>query len=163
MRRGDRGVAAMSLDFEYRWHEEYLANTGGPATRRRTERVLASVLRAPDHATVRLHGTLRLGLRFGSGDPLVRVLDALARASLDDAEQLRERHPLPPAPMLVRTVPDAPWAKDAAALPDDALLSEALLLGLCTPHQYDPARPVIWTRASLTRCVELYAPEGFYA
>jgi hypothetical protein len=39
----------------------------------------------------------------------------------------------------------------------------ALLLGLCTAYQYDPARPVLWTRASLTRRVELYEPAGFYA
>jgi hypothetical protein len=38
-----------------------------------------------------------------------------------------------------------------------------LLLGLCTPFQYDPARPVLWTRASLLRRVELYQPAEFYA
>ena len=46
---------------------------------------------------------------------------------------------------------------------EDAVLREALLLGLCTAWQYDPARPVIWTRASLTRHVELHDPAGFYA
>jgi len=46
---------------------------------------------------------------------------------------------------------------------DDAILGQALLLGLCTTFQYDPARPVLWTRASLTRRVELYEPAGFYA
>ena len=40
---------------------------------------------------------------------------------------------------------------------------KALLLGLCTAWQYDPSRPVLWTRASLTRRVELYEPAGFYA
>ena len=42
-------------------------------------------------------------------------------------------------------------------------LRNALLLGLCSAWQYDPARPVIWTRASLDRSVELYAPGRFYA
>ena len=46
---------------------------------------------------------------------------------------------------------------------DDSILEQALLLGLCTAFQYDPARPVLWTRASLTRRVELYEPAGFYA
>ena len=45
----------------------------------------------------------------------------------------------------------------------DSVLEQALLLGLCTAYQYDPARPVLWTRASLTRRVELYEPAGFYA
>jgi len=46
---------------------------------------------------------------------------------------------------------------------DESILRQALLLGLCTSFQYDPSRPVLWTRASLTRRVELYEPAGFYA
>jgi hypothetical protein len=38
----------------------------------------------------------------------------------------------------------------------------ALILGLCTAQMFDPERPVIWTRASLTRVVELFDPAGFY-
>ena len=47
--------------------------------------------------------------------------------------------------------------------PDDEVLRHALLLGLCTAFQFDPARPVLWTRASLTRRVELFEPAGFYS
>jgi hypothetical protein len=172
----------MSLDLECRWHEEWWAssastamrrvsgsaeptlraNSGGPITRRRTERVLVSVLR-DDGSRLHLPRTLRAGLRFGRADPLSRVLAALARVGLDDPEQLRARYPAPSHPLLCRVVPNAPWAEDASSLPDATLLEHALLLGLCTAYQYDPARPVLWTRASLTRCVELHDPAGFYA
>jgi len=42
----------------------------------------------------------------------------------------------------------------------DAVLEQALLLGLCTAYQYDPPVPLLWTRASLTRRVELYDLRG---
>ena len=131
-------------------------------SRRRTERVAASVLR-DDTSQIRLPRTLRAGLRFGDADPLGCVLAALARVGLDDPEQLRRRYASPGRPLVCRVVPNATWAADAASTPDDTLLHQALLLGLCTPYQYDPARPVLWTRASLTRCVELHDAEGFYA
>lgn len=138
------------------------ANSGGPMSRRRTEHVLASVLR-DERAALKLPRVRRAGLRFGGLDPLGTVLAALARAGLDDAELLRERYAAPAAPLLCRVVADAPWALDAAGAPDEALLEHALVLGLCTAYQYDPSRPVLWTRTSLTRCVELHEPAGFYA
>ena len=47
-------------------------------------------------------------------------------------------------------------------VPVDALY-QALVLGLCTPWRYDPDRPVLWTRTSLTRQLELFDGRGFYA
>lgn len=138
------------------------ANSGGPMSRRRTERVVVSVLR-DDASRIRLPRTLRAGLRFGAADPLGCVLAALARVGLNDPEELRLRYAAPGRPLLCRVVRAARWAVDVARAPDDTLLQHALLLGLCTAYQYDPARPVLWTRASLTRCVELYDAEGFYA
>jgi hypothetical protein len=35
-------------------------------------------------------------------------------------------------------------------------------LGLCTRHLFDPSRPVLWTRSSVTRALELFDPVGFY-
>jgi hypothetical protein len=138
-------------------------NSGGPMSRRRTERVLATVLRDIPGA-VHLPRVLRAGLKFMVGDePVDRVLTALARYGLDDAERLRERFAIPGEAMIVRVVADAPWGVAASFAKDEAVLREALLLGLCTAWQYDPARPVIWTRTSLTRHVELHAPAGFYA
>ena len=138
--------AALPTPRPHGWH----ANAGAPMSRRRTEKVLSSVLRA--------------GLKFVDGDdPVDRVLTALARCGLDDAERLRDRFTIPDRPMIARLVPDAQWGVVATFAREEVVLREALLLGLCTAWQYDPARPVIWTRASLTRHVELHDPEGFYA
>ena len=141
---------------------EQWANSGGPASRRRTERVLATLLR-DGAGPLRLPRVIRAGLHFGDRDPLGAVLEALARTGLDDAELLRARYDAPATPLLVRVVPDARWGVQVAHGKDDSILQQALLLGLCTAWQYDPSRPVLWTRASLTRRVELYEPAGFYA
>ena len=138
------------------------ANSGGPSSRRRTERVIATLLR-DEAREIRLPRVIRAGLHFGGRDPLDAVLECLAREGLDDAELLRQRFPLPDAPLLVRVVPDARWGVQVSRASDESVLGQALLLGLCTAFQYDPARPVLWTRASLTRRVELHAPAGFYA
>jgi hypothetical protein len=147
-----------------RWIIE--ANSGGPASRRRTESVRASVLRSDTdpEGPVRMPSMLRAGLHFAVyHEPLQRTLESLARLGHDDPEQLRERFRLPEEPLLVHVVPDAKWAVAVLVADDETILRHALLLGLCTAYQYDPARPVIWTRASLTRRVELHAPGRFYA
>jgi hypothetical protein len=141
---------------------EQWANSGGPMSRRRTERVLASVLH-DDAAQIRLPRVIRAGLHFGEREPLDTVLGSLARTGLDDAEELRARYAAPATPLLVRVVPNARWGVQVGHATDDSILEQALLLGLCTAFQFDPARPVLWTRASLTRRVELYEPTGFYA
>jgi len=112
---------------------------------------------------IRLPQVIRAGLHFGDRDPLQAVLESLARTGLDDAELLRERFKAPATPLLARTVPDARWGVQVARGTDESILQQALLLGLCSAWQYDPSRPVLWTRASLTRRVELYEPAGFYA
>jgi hypothetical protein len=131
-------------------------------SRRRSEQVIASLLR-DEAAPLRLPRVIRAGLHFGERDPLDAVLESLARAGLDDAELLRSRYAAPSTPLLARVVPNARWGVAVGRASDDAILEQALLLGLCTPFQFDPARPVLWTRASLTRRVELYEPAGFYA
>ena len=141
---------------------EQWANSGGPASRRRTERVLASLLR-DETVPLRLPRVIRAGLHFGDRDPLQAVLKSLARIGLDNAELLRSRYAAPYTPLLVRVVPAARWGVAVGLASDDSILEQALLLGLCTAFQYDPARPVLWTRASLTRRIELYEPAGFYA
>ena len=124
--------------------------------------MIASLLR-DEAAPLRLPRVIRAGLHFGERDPLDAVLESLARAGLDDAELLRSRYAAPSTPLLARVVPNARWGVPVGRASDDAILEQALLLGLCTAFQFDPARPVLWTRASLTRCVELYEPAGFYA
>ena len=131
-------------------------------SRRRTQRVVASLLR-DETAQLRLPRVIRAALHFGDRDPLDAVLELLAREGLDDAEQLRGRYAAPSTALLVRVVPDATWGVAVECATDGSVLEQALLLGLCTAFQFDPARPVLWTRASLTRRVELYEPAGFYA
>ena len=142
------------------WKRE--ANSGGPMSRRRSEQVIASLLR-DEAAPLRLPRVIRAGLHFGERDPLGAVLESLARVGLDDAELLRSRYAAPSTPLLARVVPKAGWSVQVAYATDDTVLEQALVLGLCTAFQFDPARPVLWTRTSLTRCVELYEPAGFYA
>lgn len=141
---------------------QQIANSGGPQSRRRTEHVVASVLR-DQGSRIRFPQVIRAGLHFRNKDPLQAVLESLARIGLDDAERLRDRFEVPATPLLVRTVPGARWGVYVELATDESVLQQALLLGLCTAWQYDPSRPVLWTRASLTRCVELYEPAGFYA
>lgn len=43
-----------------------------------------------------------------------------------------------------------------------AVLHQALCLGLCSTHRYDPGRPVIWTNGGLSRRVVCFSVGGFY-
>jgi hypothetical protein len=138
------------------------ANSGGPMSRRCTEHVLASLLRNDD-SPLSMPRVIRAALHFGDQDPVETVTGAMNRHGIFDAEQLRREIHLPGTPLLVRVVPDARWGVCVSRARDTHILRDALLLGLCTAYQYDPARPVIWTRASLTRRVELYEPAEFYA
>ncbi len=114
------------------------ANSGGPMSRRRTERVVASVLR-DDTSRIHLPRVIRAGLHFGDRDPLSAVLESLARVGLDDAELLRERYPAPESPLLVRVVPDARWGVRVGQGTDESILRQALAAG--TLHLV-PVRPV---------------------
>ena len=69
---------------------------------------------------------------------------------------------LPLEPCICRPNPAPSPAPVASLLASDALY-QALVLGLCTSWCYDPQRPVLWTRASLTRQLELFDGRGFYA
>jgi hypothetical protein len=133
-------------------------------SRQRAERVVASMLReSRARDALKLPRVLRASLHFGTHDPVQAVFECLARVGLDDAERLRARYALPERPLLVRVVYGATWGAHVGIASDATVLRHALLLGLCTAYQFDPARPVLWTRASLTRRVELYEPAGFYA
>ena len=69
---------------------------------------------------------------------------------------------LPPLPCICRVDESLRPAPIGSMEPDDALF-QAIVLGLCTPWRYDPGRPVLWTRTSLTRQLELFDAGGFYA
>lgn len=136
-------------------------NSGGPRSRTRTERLYSSVLGASD-GHLRSPCVRRVGLCFGECDPVETAYRLLAAQGFADPEELRACFEVPPAPLLCRADAAPTPLAVAAANPRD-VLEDALWLGLATPWLLDPARPVLWTRASLTRCLEVFEGEGFYA
>jgi hypothetical protein len=140
---------------------ERLANTGGPSSRQRTERFFTTVL-GQDEGAVRCPRVLRVGLDFGRRNPLKSVLGLLEQCGFADEGEARAALALPIEPCLCRIDPAPRPAPVGTLSPTDALY-HALVLGLSTPWVYDPARPVTWTTASLTRQLELFDGRGFYA
>lgn len=140
---------------------ERLGNSGGPSSRKRTER-LSSTLLGQEAGAIRCPRILRVGLDFGLENPLTWVRDALHACGFADEREARTAMALPAEPYMCRTDPD-PSPTPVTSLAPDAALYQALVLGLCTPWLYDPARPVLWTRASLMRQLELFEAGGYYA
>ena len=131
---------------------------------------------AQGESAARLAGELTQAEAWGQGsltDALLkRVRDA---TSLDvkrsdfkldmvpaDEREARAAIALPGEACLCR-IDTAPRPVAVASLSPADALYQALVLGLCTPWLYNPARPVLWTRASLTRQLELFDGRGFYA
>ena len=136
------------------------ANSGGPMSRTRVERLSATVLGVDDGA-VRCPRVLRIGLDFGRREPLACARELLKRCGFADECEARDALALPVGACICRPDPHPRPAKVRSLEPIDALY-QVLVLGLCTPWCYDPRRPVLWTRASLTRQLELFDGRGFY-
>ena len=138
-----------------------LMNSGGPMSRTRIGHLSATVLGRDDGA-IRCPRVLRVGLDFGGRNPLAWVGDLLASCGFSDEHEARRGIVLPHEPCLCR--PDR-WPRPVPieTLGAEAALYQALVLGLCTPWRYDPGRPLLWTRTSLTRQLELFDGGGFYA
>jgi hypothetical protein len=134
------------------------ANSGGPMSRTRTEGLRATILGRIQPLAAR---QLTLALDFGSEDPCDYMNRLLGKQKLKTPEALRAKYELP-GPMLclasgrIKAVP-------VSEAETDRVLRTAFLLGLCTSVFFDPARPVLWTRASLTRRLHLFDARGFYA
>jgi hypothetical protein len=138
-------------------------NTGGPMSRQRTERLQYSIFQGG--GALRLPLCLYVGLEFPKRvDPVEAILEVMTLCGYGSPGEAR------------LALADRLPARMMAALPcqrsarctvgeDDArfVLEQALVLGLSTARVYDPSRPVLWTRASLTRRLELYDLGGFYA
>jgi hypothetical protein len=149
-------------DPERRVVEPWLFNAGGPRSRTRELRITSSLLRGK--GKIRFRCRRVIGLRFpDDSDPVALLYERLQAAGLAHPEALKARVLPPLGPCLCQ--PAGPGARrlDVMASSDDEVLEEALLLGLSTVTHFDPSRPVIWTHASLTRCLELIDPRGFYA
>jgi hypothetical protein len=105
---------------------------------------------------------LCLALDFGRKNPVVTAYRLLRKAGFDDPEELRLAHAHHLDPMACSISPDLRPLEVDTADPIE-VLRQALLLGLCTGVRFDPARPVVWTQASLTRRLELFDMTEFYS
>ena len=141
---------------------EYRANSGGPMSRTRTERIRSTLL-GRGTGSIDCPLVLRLGLDFGEDNPREVLGSLLSQAGLLTPEDLRERIDVPPGPLLCRPLSESVPRLEVARAEGDEVLRQALLLGLCTAQRFDPERLVLWTTASLGRALELYDPRGFYA
>ena len=142
---------------------ERRANIGGPMSRTRSEHVVSTLL-GRDEGAIRCPRSLRLGLKFPSRADPVRAIEKILNASgYASAEDLREEFALPEGRLICRPLAAGAPRLPVRESPERAVLEQALLLGLCTAQLFDPARPVLWTQASLTRGLELFDPAGFYA
>jgi hypothetical protein len=138
-------------------------NSGGPMSRRRAERLQSSLLR-PGRS---LYCPARhyAGLGFPEdADPAEMVEEVMLLCGFRSAGEARlALAPTLPGRLMAtlpsEREPDCRLGRDEP----DAILRHALILGLSTAQVYDPSRPVIWTRASLTRRLELVDLEAFYA
>jgi len=132
-----------------------------PRPRVRTERLRASVL-GSSGGCINSPPVRRLGLCFGDQDPLQLAWGVLKAQGFSDPESLRHACVLPAQALICRADAANPPLQ-AASLAASDLLEHLLWLGLCTDWMLDPSRPVLWTRASLTRRLEVFTGEGFYA
>jgi hypothetical protein len=132
-------------------------------SRTRSEHI-ASTLLGRDDGAIRCPRSLRLGLEFPSrADPVNTIQKLLRSNGYRSAEDLRDAFALPGGRLICRPLDvDAPRLAVRGG-PEREVLEQALLLGLCTAQLFDAARPVLWTRTSLTRGLELFDPAGFYA
>ena len=139
------------------------ANFGSPMSRTRTERVRATLLGRDDNV-IRCPRVIRLGLLFESGiDPVAQLETLLLMERIDNPEDLRRRFRIPTGRLICRPFAETERRISVTDRNRRQVLKQALMLGLCTAHVYDPARPVLWTTASLSRGLVLFEPQGFYA
>jgi hypothetical protein len=137
------------------------ANSGGPMSRTRKERIRSSLL-GSDGGVIRCPSLFRLGLRFTDTHP-VSCLEALLRdEGYSDPEELRDKYELPEGKLVCMPCAGGRHRLNVYRESPRDVLGQALMLGLCTAQLFDPARPVLWTEASLTRSLELFDPRGFY-
>jgi hypothetical protein len=138
------------------------ANSGGPMTRTREERIHSTLL-GRDDGRIRCGHRLRLGLDFRDTHPVACMENLLLAAGFRDPEELRGCFELPAETLIAHGQDQPPRLISINRCKPATALQQALLLGLCTDQLFDPRRPVLWTEVSLTRALDLFDPRGFYA
>ena len=138
------------------------ANSGGPMSRTRKERIRSTLL-GNDDGLVRCPRIVRVGIEFPNADPVEVLTGILNGEGYASPEDLRGELEIPDHALIARPYTERTGVVDARYDARRDVLWNALVLGLCTAQVYDPSRPVLWTQASLTRRLELFDPAGFYA
>ena len=138
------------------------ANTGGPMSRTRTERVSTTVL-GKDDGYIRCPRVIRLGLIFDDEDPVDTIERIIHEEGFSVPDDLRDVIKPPDGRLICRPLASSFRRLRVITGSRPQVLRQALMLGLCTAHIYDISRPVLWTRTSLSRALELFDPRGFYA
>jgi hypothetical protein len=141
-------------------HGGFWFNMGGPMSRTRTETIQSSVLGNKENR-IRCPLVISLGLDFGKHPPIETIELIMRAEGFKDAEEMRTRF-LTFSEMQVCHLSLRPNRISVLKAPPGNVLHQAVLLGLCTATFFDPARPILWTNASLTRCLDLYDIRGFY-
>ena len=144
------------------WRPALYVNTGGPMSRTRKEGI-SSTLLGKDDGYIRCPRRIILGLEFEDTHPVDLLESILVAEGLTDPDELRREYALPKERLICQPLPESAKRLSAVNGPRFDVLEQALMLGLCTAHLFDPERPVLWTETSLTRAVELFDPAGFYA
>ena len=135
------------------------AGWGGPPSRQRRERITSSLL-GKDDGEIRCARVIRVGFSLLKGeDPLEILEERLIDEGYDSLEDLKASIAIPDKRYICRPYLHPECRLDANPA---EVFHNALILGLCTAQMFDPESPVIWTRASLSRVVELFDPAGFY-
>lgn len=105
----------------------------------------------------------QLGLDFEGHSPVEFMQHLLKQQGFDYPKELKQQSDIPRERLICRALNSEHELISVTRGEPEKVLLQALMLGLCTAHLYDPHRPVLWTQTSLTRIVELFEPEGFYA
>ena len=156
----------INLAIHVGYRPDLIANAGwgGPPARQRREHIRSSLLGKND-GEIRCPRIIRLGFQLDTNRKVYGLLDILnayiVKAGYSRPEDLRDDITIPEKPYICR--PTKERAPCRLGMNRSEILRHALMLSVCTSQLYDPSRPVIWTRNSLTRVVDLFDPEGFYA
>ncbi len=137
----------------------------GPFWRERTMSVVTTLLGDMEKSIAWPLGE-RVGIRFEkSVSPRAFVEKLLCDEGFASPEDLREVFEVPRMPLACRSLGDEVRSDSFVRMTDEprTVLRQALILGLCGPHHYDPSKAVIWTDNRLSRQLDLFVPGRFYA
>jgi hypothetical protein len=159
------GTATDPSTLEAIWAMQGLApvlecNSGAPMSRSRNLNIRSTIL-GSDSGPIACPRVRMVALNFGDEDPVPRIWRLLEELGYPSPEVARVAY-LESARVCACVTRDKIYRTTVETARPELVLEKALILGLSTPSLFDPARPVLWTRASLTRRLALYDIRGFY-